>query len=170
MCLVNRKASDLSEVSAFKIFTRDGEGQLQSVFKSTFKKGLAYAPNERIRVDKEDANFFAFEELRDAIWIAREGRRKWNMVGGELIVLPVTLFDVSFTGKYYVPSDDIQCVDGYWPAFEAKGIIVHDTPQSRDVFHLAVLEGQFRSAKHGMSMIDKKALLHFIPSLAETLN
>ena len=57
MCLSQRKEVEITKADAFKIFTRDKEGLLQSVFASTFKSGLKYPSNERIRVDVEEANF-----------------------------------------------------------------------------------------------------------------
>ena len=169
MCLTSRNDVALAEASGFKIFTRDGEGLLQSVFTSTFREGLKYSPNRRIRVDPEEATFFAFEKFENAISIAREGRSRWNMVRGGLIVLPVTLFEVVATGKYHVPSDDIQCMDGYYPAFQSKEIIVHDNPETRSQFHDEVLTDWLKDKKYGMSAIEKEAFRIRVPHLAAVL-
>lgn len=169
MCLTQRKEVEITRADAFKIFTRDKEGLLQSVFASTFKGGLKYPSNERIRVDVEEANFFALEGFKEAVSIAREGRRKWNMVRGDLIVLPVTLFEVVATGKYHVPSGDPQCLDGYYPAFEAKEIQVNDTQETRDQFYTAVVVQYFNKTKYSMSAIDKEALIHHMPHMAGSL-
>ena len=92
------------------------------------------------------------------------------MVRGDLIVLPVTLFEVVATGKYHVPSGDPQCLDGYYSAFEAKEILVHDTEETRGQFYDAVVAGYFRLAKYSMSAIDKEAFVYHMPQLAERLN
>lgn len=169
MCMTCRveKLVSLVPQDAFKVFTRTKEGQLQSVFVPTFKPGLVYPPNERIRVDTEEANFFAFENFKEAISIARQGRRRWNMVQGDLIVLPVTLHEIVATGKYHVESDDPQCLDGYYPAFEAKEIVVHDTEETRNAFHDAVLAQWFSMSKYTMSRIEKESIVARIPYLAE---
>ena len=168
MCMTCRTEVEIAKASAFKVFTRDKEGLLQSVFRSTFKYGLKYPSNERIRVDTEEANFFAFEAFENAISIARQGRSRWDIVGGGLIVLPVTLFEVVITGQYHVPSGDSQCLDGYYPAFEAKEIEVHDTEETRDQFYDAILQGYFKYAR--MSAIEKEALIYQSPNLESLLN
>jgi hypothetical protein len=173
MCMTQRKVSDklvsLVPQSAFKIFSLNKEGQLQSVFVPTFKPGLVYPPNQRIRVDAEDAAFFAFEDFKTAVSIARQGRKRWNMVNGDLIVLPVTMHEMVATGKYHVPSEDVQCLDGYYPAFESKEIEVHDSEENRNIFYDAVLSHWLKTAQYGMSKIDKKAFAARIPHLAEVL-
>lgn len=165
MCMTMKKEVSIEEVSAFKIFTRDENGLLQSSFIPTFKEGLKYTPNERTRVDVEDATFFAFEKIHNAISIARQGRRKWNLVKGGLIVLPVTLYDVVSTGKYFVSSDDPQCMDSYYPAFESKEIVVHDSVENRNQFYDAIIRHWYVLAKLSMSKIDKEALFARFPHL-----
>lgn len=173
MCMTQRVASEklvsLVPQSAFKVFSRTKEGQLQSVFVPTFKAGLIYPPNQRIRVDTEDATFFAFENFKNAISIARQGRKRWNMVNGDLIVLPVTMHEIVATGKYHVPSEDIQCMDGYYPAFESKEIEVHDSEENRNAFYDAVLSQWLGLSKYGMSKIEKEAFAARIPHLAESV-
>lgn len=167
MCMINRKQVSIEKVSAFKVFTRDKDGLLQSVFVPTFKDGLKYPSNERIRVDSEESNFFAFESFDTAIFIARQGRRKWNMVKGKLIVLPVTMFEVVSKGEYFSKSEDIQCMDSYYPSFESKEIIVHDTEETRNQFYNSVLKQWLNSCKHFMSNIEKEALVNSAPHLAQ---
>jgi len=171
MCMTQRVASEklvsLVPQSAYKVFSRTKDGQLQSVFVPTFKAGLIYPPNQRIRVDTEDATFFAFENFKNAISIARQGRKRWNMVNGDLIVLPVTMHEIVATGKYHVPSEDIQCLDGYYPAFESKEIEVHDSEENRNAFYDAVLSQWLKTAQYGMSKIDKEAFAARVPHLAE---
>lgn len=173
MCMTQRVTSEklvsLVPQDAFKVFSRTKEGELQSVFVPTFKAGLIYPPDERIRVDTEEATFFAFKKFEDAISIARQGRKRWNMVNSDLIVLPVTMHEIVATGKYHVPSEDIQCMDGYYPAFESKEIIVHDSKENRNAFYDAVLSQWLELAKYGMSKIEKDALVARIPQLAKSL-
>lgn len=73
------------------------------------------------------------------------------------------------TGKYHVPSEDIQCLDGYYPAFESKEIEVHDSEENRNAFYDAVLSHWLKTAQYGMSKIDKKAFVARIPHLAEVI-
>jgi len=166
MCMTNKKEVSIEEVSAFKIFTRDKDGLLQSSFIPTFKEGLKYTPNERIHVDVEDATFFAFEKINNAISIARQGRKRWRFVEGGLIVLPVTLYDVVSTGSYFVRSEDSQCLDGYYPAFESKEIVVHDSEENRNQFYDAIIQHWYVLAKFSMSAIDKEALFSRFPHLS----
>jgi hypothetical protein len=166
MCLTSRSGVYIPEVSAFKIFTRDEDGLLQSAFSPKFKQGLKYPPNERIRVDVEESNFFAFENMNNAIHIARQGHRKWRMVKGELIVLPVTLYDVVFKGSYFVSSDDPQCLDSYYPAYESKELTVHDSKETRNQFYDVVIKHWYNLGQFGMSNIDKEALFARFPDLA----
>ncbi len=165
MCLSMRNSVAIPEVSAYKVFTRDAEDRLQSVFAPTFKPGLKYPANQRIRVDAEDASFFAFEQLRDAISITRQGRRRWNMVDGALIVLPVTMYEVVATGKYHVPSDDVQCLDGYYPALEAKELIVHDSDETRNRFYLEIVVDWLNSQKYSIRKVEREAICRLIPQL-----
>jgi hypothetical protein len=167
--VISEKLVSLVPQSAYKVFSRNKEGQLQSVFVPTFKAGLIYPPNERIRVDAEDATFFAFENFKSAISIARQGRKRWNMVNGDLIVLPVTMHEIVATGKYHVPSEDIQCLDGYYPAFESKEIEVHDSEENRNAFYDAVLSQWLKTAQYAMSKIDKEAFAARVPHLAESV-
>ena len=166
MCLSGRMNVSIPEMKAFKVFARNEKGLLHSVFVPTFKPGLKYPANERIRVDTEEANFFAFGEFKHAVSVARAGRRTFNMVKGDLIVLPVTLHEVVMSGTYYVPSGDPQCMDGHYPAFESKEIFVHDTPEARKQFYDATLSQWFRMAKHSMSAIERESVLYYMPQLA----
>jgi len=165
--VVSEKPVSLVPQDAFKVFSRTKDGQLQSVFVPTFKVGLIYPPNERIRVDTEDATFFAFENFKNAISIARQGRKRWNMVNGDLIVLPVTMNEIVATGKYFVRSEDVQCLDGFYPALESKEIIVHDTEENRNAFYDAVLSQWLGLQKYSMSKIEKEAFAARIPHLAK---
>jgi len=169
MCLTQKNDVDIPKIGAFKVFTRDGNGLLQSVFASTFKSGLKYPSNERIRVDAEDSSFFAFALFEEAVRLARQGRRRWNIVRGDLIVLPVTLHEVVIQGKYHIPSDDPQCLDGYYGAYQSKEVEVHDTPVTRDDFHREVLRQHLRLARYSMSFIEKEAFSHFIPEFESVL-
>lgn len=166
MCLTQRKTVEITATKAYKIFTRDKQGLLQSTFVPAFKSGLKYAVNCRIRVDDEEASFFGLEQRRHAINIAMKGRRHWNMVRGDLIVLPVTMHEVVTTGKYHVPSGDPQCMDGYYPAFESKEIEIHDDMDTRNEFYDAVLSNHLELAQYSMSGIEKEAFKHRLPHLA----
>lgn len=165
MCMSYRKEISLSEVSAFKLFTLDFEGSLQSAFAPTFKEGLKYPSNRRIRVDNEEASFFAFKIFGEAVAIAHQGRRYWNLVTNKLIVLPVTLYEVIIEGKYHVPSEDIQCLDGYYPAYESKEIIVHDNKEVRNKFYDGILQRYFNLKFAGLSKVEKEAFQFRLPHI-----
>lgn len=165
MCMTRRKEVEIEQVDAFKVFTRNEQGRLQSVFAPTFKSGLTYPPNERIRVDTDEATFFAFAEFRRAVGIARQGRRKWNMVRGGIIVLPVTMYEVVAEGEYHVASDDPQCMDGYYPAFESKEIQVNDSQEARNAFYDEVLRQYLDLSQYSMSAIEKEAFRHRLPHI-----
>lgn len=169
MCMTLQQQIKLPKVQAFKVFTRDEGGFLQSAFLPAFKKGLKYPSNRQIRVNDEDVTFFAFENFKDAVTIARQGRSKWNMVAGKIIALPVTLYEVVTKGQYHVQSEDIQCCDGYYQAFESKEIIVHDTTETRNQFYDAVLSRWIGDFVCRMSQIEKEALRIRIPHLAQVI-
>ena len=169
MCLKHRKENIQPEVNAFKIFSRSKTGELKSVFAPSYKDDLIYPSNQRIRVNPEESTFFAFESYTFAVRIAREGLKKWRMVSDCLVVLPVTLFEVVAKGDFWVPSDDIQSLDGYYPAFESKEIIVHDSEENRALFHNAVLASWFKKNSYGMSRIEKEAFSICVPQFYEFL-
>lgn len=168
MGITCRTKCDLPEVNGFKVFSRNEHGQLQTAFRPMLKDGLVYPPNTRIRVDNEEAAFFAFEKFKNAMTIASQGIRKWNFVNSHLIVLPVTLHEVVFKGTFHVQTEDIQCLDGYYPAFEAKEIVIHDTPENRNSFRDSVLEEWFGGKS--MSKIVLEAIRDISPNLFNLLS
>ncbi len=181
MCMTSQKEISLTEVSAFKLFTRDLDGRLRSAFAHSFKNNLFYPSNERIRVDDESSTFFAFANKKQAIGFGSRARKtwygdsagvswRWNIVNGHVIVLPVTMFEVVREGKFHVPSGDIQTMDGYYPAFESKEIIVHDTEDIRNEFYDEILYGFFKNARYGMSAVEKEALNRRLPRFAECIS
>jgi len=158
MCLVNRQTVKLESVDAFKVFTFNSNNELQSCFNSTFVEGLIYKPNCLISVDKPEKHFFAFEKEKDAMRIAFDGTKTWDLVNSNLIVLPVTLFDVEIKGHYQVPSDDEQCLDGYFPAFMAKRITVHvENENYLEAWNRKVVEKYFADNNYRMTRIEKQA-------------
>ena len=62
----------------------------------------------------------------------------FDVLNNSLVVLPVTLYEVVATGKFHRPSEDIQCMDGYFPAFEAKEIEIHDSEEIRKDISLRI--------------------------------
>ena len=157
MCLTNRVNCQIDEVNAFKIFTRNTEGNLQSAFKNAVAALLSnhplYAANQRIRVNNEDSTFFAFESFDVASCIAMEGTRGWRFINSSLVVLPVTLYEVVSKGQFWVPSGDPQCLDGYYPAYESKEIVVHDSAENRALF-----QDQIIRSSYSLSTIEKEAI------------
>ena len=55
------------------------------------------------------------------------------------IILPVTLYDVVGKGRYKHRSNDAQCLNGYYPAYQGKEIVVHDSIETRKVVHRKIL-------------------------------
>lgn len=159
MCLSCRTEVQIAEQHAFKIFTIDEEGRLQSAFQTSYKEGLYYRPNEKMRVDVEDANFFAFKELKNATSVITTFR------GNNAIILPVTLYNVVAKGYMIMRSRDPQCMDGYYDAFEAKEIVVHDTPRNRAAFYDSIIVKFLDNCRWGLhlSPLVKLALTQYIP-------
>lgn len=156
MCLINRKMVADESVDAWKVFAIV-DGALESPFRiaRVMRPDLKYTPNVRLRVQPEDANFYAFQDITHALNIADVGGFRWNVVNDSLLVLPVTLYFVTASGLFHSPSDDPQCMDGQYPAFEAKEIVVHDTPARRAVVWQEVVNR--RLSKH-ISYIERQAL------------
>lgn len=181
MCMTSQKEVSIAEVSAFKLFTRCKQGKLRSAFARSHKNNLHYPSNEKIRVDDEEATFFAFANKRQAMSFASRARQTWygdrggqrwhwNIVSGLVIVLPVTMFEVVQEGTFHVPSGDIQCMDGYYPAYESKEILVHDTTESRNDFYDEILKRFFELKKYGMSAIEKEAVRARLPHVAQHID
>lgn len=166
--MTNRQEISIERVDAYKVFAETTKG-LQSPFASKHKTHLVYAPEQTIAVDCEEEGFFAFANIRDAVRITVGGRRKWNVVSPNLIVLPVTLWDVFSKGKFHVLSDDPQCLDGYYEAYESKRIMVHDNPFARQRFHEEVLKSHFAHAKYGCPHVVKQSLIAQLPYLQDLL-
>lgn len=172
MTLLMRQEVSIETVKAFKIFHHK-DGKLRSVFRPAYvdrEEDLVYVPGERMHVDKPDKTFFAFQDMDYPVKISREGRRRWNFQGSAVIVLPVTLFNVVAGGKFHIPSEDAQCVDGYAPAWESKEIIVHDSQELRETYYNSILTQWWRTARHSMGYVEKQALLARLPHLAEGPN
>lgn len=143
MCMTCTKEVSIEKVEAWKVFAVR-KGKLETAFmRSRYTNGetdkpievIPYEVNQKIKVVPETSSFFAFEHFNDAYRIAEAGRYKWNTINDQLVVLPVTLYNVVTTGKFHVVSEDVQCMDGYYPAFEAKEIEIHDSDEiRRDIF------------------------------------
>lgn len=137
MC-VTRPAS-IEKVEAFKIFCKNDEGRLTTAFLQSYKEGLFYQTNQMIHVDNEKSSFFALKNFGEAVSLAKQGRTQWsdyngnrivwNFKNSKIVVLPVTLYNVVGEGHFYVPSDDVQCLDGYYPIYESKDIVVHHSDE-----------------------------------------
>jgi hypothetical protein len=144
MCLTGRREVQLERVEAYKVF------QLQPVlyrdrtladirFRSPFvKTDKVFPMNRPVRVDKEDANFFAFKEFDSAKSVVCGINLMEN--ASLMMILPVTLHEVVAEGNMHSPSDDLQCMDGCYPAWEAKEIEVHNSFEARRKYYDAVLD------------------------------
>lgn len=160
MCMTGVQDVKIGKVDAWKVFSVH-EGKLQPTFKNarqnadgTPKEQLFYETNKKIRVLPEEATFFAFEQFGHACRLANDGNRQrsycpdrggdgqqsWNVNNNSLVILPVTLYEVVGAGKFHYPSEDIQCMDGYFPAFEAKEIEIHDSEEVRKDIALRIVK------------------------------
>ena len=164
MCLNNRKEVQIPQVEAFKMFVVDN-GVLKSPFKMSyyndegeFVDSPPFEPEVLIQVQPADKTFFAFQRVQDACDIANaQAYKGWNVQKFTLLVLPVTLKNVVATGTLHVPSDDPQCLDGYYPCYESKEIMVHDSPEiRRDVCQKVLIHKLEHS--HGLSYMERQAL------------
>jgi len=170
---------NLPKVSAYKLFVRGEDGKLRSAFASHQKPGLFYRERLMITVDEEDKTFFAFEFKEQAFSFASATHDRivdrwgaastWDIAVGERIVLPVTLFNVVRKGKVIVPSDDPQCLDGRYSAFEAKQIIVHDSQEACREFYDYILGRYLHTRVHSMNRTEIDAFKHVVPELAPML-
>lgn len=173
MGLTIKNNVEIEKQEAFKIFAKDKEGNLVSAFFMCLKKGLHYPSNERIRVDDEETGFFAFKDFDRAVSLAIQGKRSWSTGYGQnrhwdfstsrLIVLPVTMYEVYAQGDFHVPSGDNQVMDGYYPAFESKEIVVHDTPENVMAFHDAVIAKVIKNQRYHMTPVEKLAFETRLP-------
>jgi len=168
MCMTGRKEVSIDRQEAFKIFASTNAG-LQSPFAHHFNPDLVYTSNEKLRVDDEKSRFFAFKEFQDAVKIVRQGRRKWNLISSKLVVLPVVLWNVTSSGTYHIPNDDVQSIDGYYPAYESLEIVVLNGHDHFQRFQEELLKQYFSSEKYGMPISVKSVLSERCPFLKDTL-
>ena len=157
MCLLRTTPISIERQPAFKIFSIHND-KLRSAFRSSLAcRGLDLNYGEgRIQVSPPDQTFFAFKSFNSALGVCRGGRRAWNFSSENLVVLPVTLYDVVQEGYLHEESDDPQCLDGWHEAYEAKEIEVHDSEENRMAFYKAVLE----CAR--LNSLEKIALQHIL--------
>ena len=156
MCLTNKQSVVLDKVEAFKIFAITERG-LESPFVQ-HNDGDPYKENELVTVNDPDNYFYAFENEKNAIYIANQGAKEWRVITNNLIVLPVTLFDVAFKGDFYIRSKDIQCLDSYFKCFMSKKIIVHSSKELKRKFYLTIVDKLLDS--HKITPLEKEAIKH----------
>lgn len=147
--LIEVKDTQIEQMDAWKIFALvDNDSKLESPFiparydkNGDKKEVIPYQTNQKINVIPESETFFAFESFKDACYVANDNKifRKWNTINDRLMVLPVTLFNVTAKGLFKRPSDDFQCLDGYYPVYLSKEIIVHDSHEIRKDINKKVL-------------------------------
>ena len=160
MCLTNRCPADIEEIEAFKIFSIRS-GKLQSAFISVqiYNPDLYYEPNTRIRVADPTSHFFAFAKWKEALNVAIDRDSIWGFASKQLIVLPVTLYNIRYTGDFFVDSGDSQCLNGYYRSFESKEIVVHDNEKNRKAFHKAILDDLLAGVR--LKPLQKEAINFF---------
>lgn len=161
MCLLGTTAVSIERLPAFKVFAIKND-KLVSAFRSSLahrSMDLSYGTG-RIQCNPTSSTFFAFKTFGTAVGVARGGSRTWNFYNENLLVLPVTLYDVILHGYLREVSDDPQCLDVDHESYEAKGIEVHDSEENRNAFYRAVLQHS-----HRLSGLEKTALERFLKSI-----
>jgi hypothetical protein len=172
MCLRNRKELEAPITrEGFKLFAKNKSGKLYSPFATAhdFKAGtnnaLKLAPNfpmnQIVHVNPEDRTFFSFEKFDDACRVA-SNTGKWNFIGDTIVVRPVTAIDIVVTGDFFAPSDDPQCLDGYYPSYESKKLIVHDTPEIEREINEKLVKEFVERHRWGLSYMQEEAFQYFL--------
>lgn len=171
MGLSLKTAVNIEQIDGYKLFSINENGQLQSAFEGCLKQGLVYTPNVVIEVDSPNARFFCFEKMKDALSVLAGGKAKWWFAenNNEFIVLPVRMIDVDSKGKFIVHSDDPQCMDADYPAFESKRIIVFDSEENRRLYDLENIKNWFYMTKYSLKPSIKRSLIALIPELSEAM-
>lgn len=89
----------IAQIDAYKIFAwKDHE--LVSAFKESYRnaRGLSYPRNQQKITCNSNTGFFAFRNFEEACSIAVDFKN-WNFLNHDLVVLPVTLYDVFGTSS-----------------------------------------------------------------------
>lgn len=136
MCLEFVEEISLESIKAWKLFLINN-GKLESLFvnaRASVDKVVPYETNKKLKAFPETATFHAFEKFEDAFFLATEDAKSTPK-----IILPVTLYDVVGKGRYKHRSNDAQCLNGYYPAYQGKEIVVHDSIETRKVVHRKIL-------------------------------
>lgn len=128
MCLYHREETDVKMKQAWKLFSfNDVNNTLQSAFTSAkrlepsiLEDGLHYPLNNKLQVRPFSSCFYSFKEYEDAVHII-DHDFEWHLEPFPLIVLPVTIYNVTHTG--FLEIDTI--------AFESKEIVVFSKEDSR---------------------------------------
>jgi hypothetical protein len=161
--MIDVEEVNIESVAAYKVFSIDQETEkLQSVFFRSWSPGFYYEPNKEIEVSPTHKTFFAFKNYNDAIRIA-ETYKRWNLVNYNLLVLPVELKDVRFVGHFHVRSDDIQSTDSFFPSYESKKIIVHDSEENRKEFYKTIFHRWV--SKQDPGLVHRRAIKYLLPEL-----
>lgn len=172
MCLTSREELKTPITrKGFKLFARTKSGELYSPFatahrlekgtNATLKLAPSFTTNEIVSVDPEDKTFFSFEKFDDACRIANN-TRKWNFIGDTIVVRPVTAIDVVATGNFFVPSEDPQCFDGYYPSYESKKLVVHDTPEIEREINEKLVKAFIERNRWSLSYMQEEAFQYFL--------
>lgn len=167
MCTINRSEVSIGRLEAYKMFCCDWKGRLHSVFHRTYKPDLFYEVNKLVHVDCDGSYFYAFRHLKDGITFLSDVNliQLWSVVTWDIIILPVTMYNISYTSHFRVPSCDIQCVDTYYDTVEATDIIVHDSEENRMSFYNNMVISFLRNNRCGMSDIMKKSAKKCFPQI-----
>lgn len=170
MCLHNRKELESPiTCEGFKLFAKNKKGELYSPFAmahnlkvdDNLQLSPSFPMNQIVHVNPEDRTFFSFEKFDDACRVASDTGR-WNFIGDTIVVRQITAIDVVATGDFYVPSDDPQCLDGYYPSYESKKLIVHDTPEIEREIYEKLVKAFIERNRWSLSYLQEEAFKYFL--------
>jgi len=170
MCLHNRKEykTPIVSITGYKVFCQNTKGELYSPFYISHKiddnaRTIHLAPkfelNKVVQVQPDDKTFFFFEEISSAARIADFKSKDLDRItlSDNLVIRPVTGFEVIASGDFVIRSDDPQCLDGYYKSYECKSLIVHDNLKIAKDIDLYLVNKFLERQKHFMSYSQKKA-------------
>lgn len=168
MCITQRKEVDIAEAKGWKMFSVKANGELQSPFAGTHylnKTGELlpeFITNTKIEVIPETSVFYTFKNFEDACNVANNPRR-WNVVNNKLIIFPVVCYKICAEGNLFVRSEDEQCSDGYYPVYESKEILIHDSEEIRLDFFQKIISKKMKQMH--LSYLEKIAFQSCYPQI-----
>lgn len=126
MKLFEREEISLEKVDAFKLFKL-----VDNKLTSSISGKISYEVNKRISPYINDT-FFAYKNYDDLLCFVKDRKEI-----PDLIILPVTLYNVVASGVYpvcYNDEENMVMNFSYYTVYEAKEMIVHYSQENIDIF------------------------------------